>query len=146
MEATVQIDGKTVRFKATAAVPRMYREMFNRDLLHDMNEVAKAMEGKELSGENISIATLPIFENMAYIMAKHADPDMPATSPKEWLEGFSSMSIYAIYPVISALWAGNMARLEQAKKKLEQLTGSSRLQCSCSEPCKSGCRCETSNC
>lgn len=143
METTVTIDGKNVRFKATAAVPLMYRRKFNRDILRDIKSVAEAMEGKEANGENIPIQALTMFECMAYIMAKHADPSMEADSPEEWLEGFSAMSIYGVFPVIQALWAGNMDGLEEAKKKAEALTGSSRPQCSCSGPCSSGCRCET---
>lgn len=145
MEATVQIDGKNVRFKATAAVPLLYRRKFGRDLLRDMNEVAGAMKKKGLTGENIPIDALTTFECVAYIMAKHADPSMEADSPEEWLEGFSAMSIYAVFPVVLALWSGNMERLEESKKKLGQLTGSSQLPCSCSGQCSSECRCEISS-
>lgn len=117
MEATIKIDGKDVRFKATAAVPLLYRRKFNRDLIQDIQAVAKAMEGKEDTGENLPLHALTMFECMAYIMAKHADPTMEADSPEEWLEGFSTMSIYAVFPVIQALWTGNLERLEEAKKK-----------------------------
>lgn len=121
MEATVKIDGKDVRFKATAAVPLLYRRKFNRDLIQDIQSVAKAMKGKEITGENLPLQALTMFECMAYIMAKHADPEMEADSPEEWLEGFSTMSIYTLFPVIQALWAGNLERLEEAKKKAELL-------------------------
>lgn len=143
METTVTIDGKDVRFKATAAVPLMYRRKFKRDLICDILEVAKALEGKEVTGETLPLQALTMFECMAYIMAKHADPAMKANSPEEWLEGFSTMSIYAVFPVIQALWAGNLEGLEEAKKKLGQLTGSSQPQCSCSGPCSSECHCKT---
>jgi len=145
METVVTIDGKDVRFKATAAVPLLYRSKFGRDLLHDINDVAKAMKGKELEGENIPVNALTMFECMAYIMAKHADPSMEADGPEEWLEGFSAMSIYTVFPVIQALWTGNMEQLEMAKKKLGQLTGSSQPPCSCSGRCSSECHCETSS-
>ena len=70
MEATVKIDGKDVRFKATAAVPLLYRRRFNRDLLRDLREVAAAVrEGRG----GLSLQDLTIFENLAYIMAKHAE-------------------------------------------------------------------------
>lgn len=143
METTIKIDGKDVRFKATAAVPLLYRCKFRRDLLQDIQVVAKAMEGKETTGENIPLHALTMFECMAYIMAKHADPSMEANSPEEWLEEFSTMSIYAVFPVIEALWAGNLERLEEAKKKAEQLTGNLQPQCSCSEPPKSEYPCGT---
>ncbi len=126
MEATVKIDGKDVRFKATAAVPLLYRRKFNRDLVQDIQSVASAMTGKEATGENLPLHALTMFECMAYIMAKHADPAMEAGSPEEWLDGFSTMSIYAVFPVIQALWEGNLERLEEAKKKAELSIG--RLQ------------------
>ena len=37
----------------------------------------------------------------------------------EWLEEFSTFSIYKIFPVLQALWEGNMEALDVAKKKLE---------------------------
>lgn len=118
METTIKIDGKDLRLKSTAAVPMLYRRQFNRDLLQDAQAVAQAMKDKEVSGKNLPLEALTMFENMAYIMAKHADPSMEANTPEEWMEGFSTLSIYAIYPVVQALWEGNLARLEEAKKKL----------------------------
>lgn len=121
MEATVKIDGKDVRFKATAAVPLLYRRKFNRDLLRDLQAVAKAMEGKKATGESLPLQALTTFEQMAYIMAKHAEPDTVPGSPEEWLDGFSILPVYAIFPVILDLWSGNMEGLEESKKKAEQL-------------------------
>ena len=46
MEKTVTIDGQKVRFRASAAVPRLYRMRYKRDILMDMqriqNEMAKS--------------------------------------------------------------------------------------------------------
>jgi hypothetical protein len=122
METTVTIDGKEVRFRASAAVPRLYRIKFRRDILQDMSAVKKAMGKKDESGIDIPMEALNLFENMAYIMAKHADgPNIPS-SPDEWLEQFSTFSIYKIFPVIQALWEGNMETLAEAKKKLAPST------------------------
>ena len=118
METTIKIDGKDLRLKSTAAVPMLYRRQFNRDLLQDAQAVAQVMADKEASGKDLPLEALTMFENMAYIMAKHADPSMEANTPEEWMEGFSTLSIYAIYPVVQAMWEGNLARLEEAKKKL----------------------------
>lgn len=137
MEATVKIDGKDVRFKATAAVPLLYRRKFRRDMLQDLQKVAEALKEKEVNGNNIPLQALTMFENMAYIMAKHAAPGMQADSPEEWLEGFSAMSIYTVFPVITALWSGNMERLEESKKKLEELSGTLQPPSSCSGPSRS---------
>ena len=46
--------------------------------------------------------SLEMFENIAYIMAKHADPTIP-DSPEEWLDEFSTFSIYQVLPKIIEL-------------------------------------------
>lgn len=131
MEATVKIDGKDVRFKATAAVPLLYRMKFKRDMLQDMQSVADAVKGKEMTGDNIPLHALTLFERMAYIMAKHADPEGVPGSPEEWLDEFQVLSIYTVFPVVEALWTGNMERLDEAKKKAEQSIGTSQPPSSC---------------
>ena len=44
-----------------------------------------------------------MIENIAYIMAKHADSSIP-DSPEEWLDEFSTFSIYQVLPKIIELW------------------------------------------
>lgn len=41
METEILIDGKKVKFRATAAVPRLYRIKFRRDIIQDMATVKK---------------------------------------------------------------------------------------------------------
>lgn len=131
MEAEVVLGVRTVRFRASAAVPRLYRIKFRRDIMQDFQVVKKALEQQsetQKALEDGDISTLPVellelFESMAYIMAKHADPEGVPSDIDEWLSQFETFSIYYIFPVISALWEGNMESLVEAKKKLEQLTG-----------------------
>lgn len=131
METEVVIDGRTVRFRASAAVPRLYRIKFRRDIMQDFQVVKRALDQQKTSQKDLEdgdISTLPLemldlFEAMAYIMAKHADPEGVPSNVEDWLDQFSTFSIYYIFPVISALWDGNMESLVEAKKKLEQLTG-----------------------
>lgn len=118
MEATIKIDGKDVRFKSTAAVPLLYRRKFNRDLFRDIRTVGAAMEG-QTAGTTLPVQALATFENLAYIMAKHAAPDTVPDTPEEWLDGFSMMPFFAIFPLILDLWSGNMEGLEESKKKAE---------------------------
>ena len=47
------------------------------------------------------------FENIAYIMAKHADPGIPDT-PEEWLDEFNTFSIYQVLPKIIELSIRNL--------------------------------------
>lgn len=138
METTVRIDGRDVKFKATAAVPLLYRRKFNRDLFRDIRDVATVMKGKKDTGSDLPVHTLEIFENLAYIMSKHAEPDTVSDSPEEWLDGFSMMPIVAIFPVILDLWSGNMDGLEESKKKAEQLIENLQRLSFSSAPSSSG--------
>ena len=51
---------------------------------------------------NLDTFSLEMFENIAYVMAKHADPSVPNT-PEEWLDGFNTFPIYQILPQIIEL-------------------------------------------
>ena len=42
----VEIDGREVEFKASAAVPRIYRMKFRRDLFVDLQKTAKSVKKK----------------------------------------------------------------------------------------------------
>ena len=53
-------------------------------------------------------------------MAKHADNSIPDT-PEEWLDEFSTFSIYQILPQIIELWGLNNQMLVQSKKNFAQL-------------------------
>lgn len=143
METTIRIDGQDVRFKSTAAVPLLYRRQFKRDLFRDLQAVAEAMSGRDASSTDLHIQALSTFENLAYIMAKHGDPDTVPDSPEEWLDGFSMMPIYAVFPVILDLWSGNVDGLEKSKKKAEQLIESLRQRFSSFALSSSGSPCET---
>lgn len=55
----------------------------------------------------MEIENLEIFENVAYIMALHADPTIPKTI-EEWLDQFEMFSIYEILPEILELWESNL--------------------------------------
>ncbi|MFQ7609663.1 hypothetical protein [Blautia marasmi] len=124
----VTIDGKEVEFKASAAVPRIYRMKFRRDLFMDLQKVAKSVDkkGKKKDKEEseIPIEDLEMFENIAYVMAQHADPNNVPTDIMEWLEQFQTFSIYQILPAILELWNLNEETKSQAKKNLDQVAGS----------------------
>lgn len=122
IEKTITIDGKEVRFRASASVPRLYRFKFGRDIIRDMNKLRDAYQAKGPDGEpaGFDVVDLEIFENVAYIMARHADPDVPA-SPDEWLEQFNMFSIYFVFPHLLELWALNMETQAESKKKLAEV-------------------------
>ena len=63
--------------------------------------------------------SLEMFENIAYIMAKHADGSIPDT-PEEWLDDFNTFSIYQVLPQLIELWGLNVQTEIQAKKNFVQ--------------------------
>lgn len=115
------IDGRQVPFKASAAIPRIYRIKFGRDIYKDLRELEKAVGDNKEDASNLDTFSLEMFENVAYVMAKHADPAVSNT-PEEWLDGFDTFSIYQILPQIIELWGLNVQTEVQSKKKFEQLS------------------------
>ena len=121
IQKNITIDGIEVPFKASAAVPRLYRLKFRRDIYKDFAALkTEVTEGDENKSE-IGIESLEVFENIAYIMAKHADAAIPA-SPDEWLEQFNTFSIYEILPQLIDLWGLNVETQVKSKKNIARLT------------------------
>ena len=117
----VEIDGKQVPFKASAAIPRIYRIKFNRDIYKDLRSLEKAVGEGDEENSNLDLFSLEMFENIAYVMAKHADPNIPDT-PEEWLDEFNTFSIYQVLTSIIELWGLNVQTEVESKKNFAQLT------------------------
>ena len=117
MDKIVEIDGKEVKFRATARTPRLYRVLIGRDMIQDMNKLMKAYERKKKNDDDLDIIDLQIFEDVAYAMARHANPDMEEKTADEWLDTFDMFSIYEVLPHILELWAINTKQTSKSKKK-----------------------------
>ena len=117
----INIDGQEVMFRASAAVPRIYRIKFRRDIYKDLDALQKAIDTSKEEASTLDTFSLELFENIAYVMAKHADPKVP-DSPEEWLEQFNTFSIYQILPEIIDLWGLNVKTDIEAKKNFAQLS------------------------
>ncbi len=122
IEKVIDINGQQVKFRSSATVPRLYRIKFKRDIFKDLTKLEKAYSKKAKDGEDIEIDDLEIFENVAYIMAFHADPSIPKTID-EWLDQFEMFSIYQVLPEILELWGSNMMTDIEAKKGLAEVSG-----------------------
>ena len=121
MTQTIEIDGQPVKFRASAAIPRIYRLRFHRDIYKDLSLLEKSISKEDEGDSNLDLFSLEMFENIAYIMAKHADPSIPDT-PEEWLDNFNTFSIYQVLPKLIELWGLNVQTTVQSKKNLDQLT------------------------
>lgn len=128
MERTVNIDGREVRLRASAAIPRMYRIRFRRDIIQDMSSIQRAISqarenvtklntDENDEGSSLPLDALTMFENIAYLMARHADPEAVPDSVDAWLDGFETFSIYQVMPVIQEMWEENLRTLNEPKKK-----------------------------
>lgn len=115
MVQKIEIDSKQVPFKASAAIPRIYRMKFQRDIYKDLKSLEKSIGDNKEDDSNLDMFSLEMFENIAYVMAKHADPKIP-DSPEEWLDNFNTFSIYQVLPQLIQLWGLNVQTDVEAKK------------------------------
>src|SRR5690606_8925982 len=117
MEKTIIIDGKPIRFKSTAATPLRYKAQFGKDFfaeimkmgaiekLGNLNNLDK-VRPKDLDGLDFEV-----FYNLAWVMAKTADPSIP--DPISWLDQFETFPMAEIIPELQDLILSNI----QTKKK-----------------------------
>ena len=122
IERTITISGKEVPFRSSATVPRLYRAKFKRDIFKDLTKLEQSYSKRTEDGDEMQIEDLEIFENVAYIMAFHADPKIPDTID-EWLDKFDMFSIYQVLPQILELWGDNLLTEVEAKKGLAEVNG-----------------------
>ena len=116
IKKTITVDGIEVPFKASAAVPRLYRIKFRRDIYKDFAALQTSVQEGDEEGSNLDIESLEVFENIAYIMAKHADAENVPDNPDEWLEAFNTFSIYEVLPQLIELWGLNVETQAESKK------------------------------
>ena len=115
----IENDGKEVAFKASAAIPRIYRLHFQRDIYKDISMLEKSLGDNSEEESNLDLFSLEMFENIAFIMAKHADPSIP-DEVEDWLDEFNTFSIYQVLPQLIELWGMNIKTDAEAKKNFVQ--------------------------
>ena len=125
MDKILTISGKEVGLRATALTPRLYRHKIGRDIIQDMAKLQKAFAKvsqlsqdateEERQEAQFSVMDLEIFENVAFIMARQYDQNIPDTVDA-WLDQFETFSIYEIFPEILSLWNMNNKTTSKPKK------------------------------
>lgn len=125
LEKKIMIDGKPMKFRASAAVPRMYMALTGSDIFSDIGDLMeqfhpskqqKADRQQKAQVNLKDLSKMSVFENIAYVMAKAADNSVPDTA-EEWLDQFGMMSIWYAFPQIAALWAASQKTNVDLKKK-----------------------------
>ena len=122
MTKKINIDGKDVMFKASAAIPRIYRLKVHRDIYKDLRDLEKAVDSSSEEQSSLDLFSLEMFENIAFVMAKHADPTAVPDSPEDWLDEFNTFSIYQVLPEIIELWGLNVQSEVESKKNFAKVS------------------------
>lgn len=123
MEKTIIIDGRELKFKATASTPRVYRQAFGRDIYVDISSLLASLG----SDEDTPVACLDAFENIAFCLNSQAEGrklnrENIEEQMEEWLDGFETFSIYHIFPQIMELWRLNTEQTVEAKNQVARQT------------------------
>lgn len=139
MRKTIMIGSVECNFKTSAALPRMYRLKFQRDLFNDLNSIDRQIKAQEKHKEEMKqialdkgnpfdeseyestlpVNTLTTFENIAFLMHKHGDPTQP-TEIDEWLDQFETFDIYNVFPEILGMWNDENKQFSTPKKENEE--------------------------
>jgi hypothetical protein len=122
IKKTITIDGIEIPFKASATLPRLYRAKFRKDIFKDFAALKTSVDENDEQESGLDIDSLEVFENIAWKMAKHADPQNVPDNPDDWLEQFNTFSIYEVLPQLFELWGLNLETQAESKKSLARLT------------------------
>lgn len=115
-------DARAIRHVMYNCTASRYRLKFGRDIFKDLAKLEKSYKGKANEGAEFQIDDLEIFENVAYVMAYHADNSIPSNID-EWLDQFEMFSIYEILPEILELWGSNLQTDIESKKNFQKVAG-----------------------
>jgi len=114
MEKTILIDSKEIRFKTNGATPLRFKAQFGKDYFQEILKLAplENLGKKKSHTKDLEVLDFEVFYNIAWIMAKTADPAIP--EPITWLEQFDSFPIAEIIPELQDLL---FASFQTTKKK-----------------------------
>jgi hypothetical protein len=115
MEKTILIDGQKVLFKTNGAIPLRYKAQFGKDYFKEILKMAPLAEiqGKKIEPSDLELLDFDIFYNVAWIMAKTANPTIP--EPLEWLGNFDEFPMADIFPELQEMM---ICSLQSSKKKM----------------------------
>lgn len=119
----IEIDGKQVEFRASAAVPRLYRIKFGRDIYRDLRQLESSVGENNEDASNLDMFSLEMFEDLAWVMAKHANPKEVPDNPEDFLDQFNTFSIYQVLPQLIDLWGLNVQTQVAARKNPAEVSG-----------------------
>jgi hypothetical protein len=118
MEKTIVIDGKEVKFRSTGATPIRFKAQFRKDYFAEVMKLnllekldKKQKQGEDLTLKDYESIDFDIFYNIAWVLAKTADKDIP--DPISWLDSFDEFPMLEIIPELQDMVISTL----QSKKK-----------------------------
>ncbi len=127
MEKTVEIDGKPVKLRCTAALPRLYRATFGRDFFGDITAISKAAEQdaddtpkrrRRRNKSDPTARTVTFIENLAFLMARSGDPEHVPPDISQWLDSLNDPNaVLAVADDVIGLYQLNNRTTSAPKKK-----------------------------
>lgn len=119
MIKNITIGGKNVVWESSGDIPRLYRRTFGQDVIVQMTNFQKKA-AKQKQNVSLESEDIEMFENLAWIYAKHADPDTPDIDT--WLRQFEAMDILEAVPLILDLWITENKTTSTLKKRADKST------------------------
>ena len=126
MDKIVTNDGKQVTLRASAALPRRYRATFGRNFCADITAIGKQAESDAEPGRkkrrhknaNAEGRTVAFIENLAFLMARSADPEHVPPDITQWLDSFDDPNaILSVAEDVLGLYQLNNRATVAPKKK-----------------------------
>ena len=99
----------------TGDVPYEQWAVFAQKAFAKAAQLSQDATEEERQEAQLSVMDLEIFENVAFIMARQYDQNIPDTVDA-WLDQFETFSIYEIFPEILSLWNMNNKTTSKPKK------------------------------
>lgn len=114
MEKIVNIDGRNVKLKSTAAFIYQYKSQFGRDAMADLTGLFNSIDAGGEMKDNSSL-DLSVMYDIIWTLAKAADKSIPPV--EEWLEEFSTFDIAEVMMVAVELITATINPTVNSKKK-----------------------------
>lgn len=126
MQKVIEIEeGRSMNFKASAFSPIAYNRLFpGHDFLKDMNNLKEAHDGEQ---DSFTMEDYEHFVRIAYTFAYQGMAPTPRETQEQkdflkqypnawdWIDSFSTFSIYEILPEIIDLWYKNERTVSKGK-------------------------------
>lgn len=125
MEKIVSLGDKKIVLRASAALPRVYRSIFGRDIFKDVTPMLERYQkinpknASDLSVVNqIGDNDMETLENITFAMAWMGMPDIRDMEQVGWLDQFSYSELSVMEKEAFTLWVLDNFAIDEDKKKV----------------------------